>query len=601
MRFIWLALGVLSLVTGAYLVYNKSEVNEVTQPVQGTSATLTWRVGTLQKYTVEVNSSMDMQADAQLQVPALEVDIAGTLTLRTLEVDNNSALAGFRFSDVNMAVAGSSDDAVNQALQQPFRVQYSLTGAPISFEFPTSVIAEHRLIIENLIRMFQVNLQIGETWLVEEQSPLGRYEAQYEHVTPTQIKKSKRSFIGSREQPMLTGATITSTETVEIDRQRDWIHKMTSAETLVTNNIAGPALTITNKSTLSLVASGTTTEKTEPVGTWAFITAPPPRPEINNDLSDTTLTPEEAERQLRLKINTLQQTADGRIRVIHRLRDLLMVNALQPEILLQNMQRLKLSDRTRADLYLALELAGTNEAQSALVSIILSDAWDHRDTVRAIVALGGVADPQQETINALWQVVQTDYENDVYQLSSTATFALGSLGKTMNQSKDAGYPDLQTRLMDGAMAGATSQTRVNHIHALGNTQDATMAPDLVILMQDKSPSIRKATALSLNAMGADSVASQLITLLPNESNGSVRGAIAEALAGWTTPDQNAITIVTSLMFSEKDENARLNMARFLGANLKAFPDNEISLRQLLRVEPSKHIKQTIAEMLAENS
>ncbi len=601
MRFIWLALGVLSLVTGAYLVYNKSEVNEVTQPVQGTSATLTWRVGTLQKYTVEVDSSMDMQADAQLQVPALEVDIAGTLTLRTLEVDNNSALAGFRFSDVNMAVAGSSDDAVNQALQQPFRVQYSLTGAPISFEFPTSVIAEHRLIIENLIRMFQVNLQIGETWLVEEQSPLGRYEAQYERVSPTQIKKSKRGFIGSREQPMLTGATITSTETVEIDRQRDWIHKMTSAETLVTNNNAGPALTITNKSTLSLVASGTTTEKTEPVGTWAFITAPPPRPEINNDLSDTTLTPEEAERQLRLKINTLQQTADGRIRVIHRLRDLLMVNALQPEILLQNMQRLKLSDRTRADLYLALELAGTNEAQSALVSIILSDAWDHRDTVRAIVALGGVADPQQETINALWQVVQTDYENDVYQLSSTATFALGSLGKTMNQSKDAGYPDLQTRLMDGAMAGATSQTRVNHIHALGNTQDATMAPDLVILMQDKSPSIRKATALSLNAMGADSVASQLITLLPNESNGSVRGAIVEALGGWTTPDQNAITIVTSLMFSEKDENARLNMARFLGANLKAFPDNEISLRQLLRVEPSKHIRQTIAEMLAENS
>lgn len=601
MRFIWLALGVLSLVTGAYLVYNKSEVNEVTQPVQGTSATLTWRVGTLQKYTVEVDSSMDMQADAQLQVPALEVDIAGTLTLRTLEVDNNSALAGFRFSDVNMAVAGSSDDAVNQALQQPFRVRYSLTGAPVSFEFPTSVIAEHRLIIENLIRMFQVNLQIGETWLVEEQSPLGRYEAQYERVSPTQIKKSKRGFIGSREQPMLTGATITSTETVEIERQRDWIHKMTSAETLVTNNIAGPALTITNKSTLSLVASGTTTEKTEPVGTWAFITAPPPRPEINNDLSDTTLTPEEAERQLRLKINTLQQTADGRIRVIHRLRDLLMVNALQPEILLQNMQRLKLSDRTRADLYLALELAGTNEAQSALVSIILSDAWDHRDTVRAIVALGGVADPQQETINALWQVVQTDYENDVYQLSSTATFALGSLGKTMNQSKDAGYPDLQTRLMDGAMAGATSQTRVNHIHALGNTQDATMAPDLVILMQDKSPSIRKATALSLNAMGADSVASQLITLLPNESNGSVRGAIAEALAGWTTPDQNAITIVTSLMFSEKDENARLNMARFLGANLKAFPDNELSLRQLLRVEPSKHIRQTIAEMLAENS
>jgi hypothetical protein len=50
---------------------------------------------------------------------------------------------------------------------------------------------------------------------------------------------------------------------------------------------------------------------------------------------------------------------------------------------------------------------------------------------------------------------------DFTMLASTATFALGSLGKSMNLGNVPGYAELQTRLMDGAIAGATSGERVS--------------------------------------------------------------------------------------------------------------------------------------------
>jgi ribosomal protein S17E len=53
--------------------------------------------------------------------------------------------------------------------------------------------------------------------------------------------------------------------------------------------------------------------------------------------------------------------------------------------------------------------------------------------------------------------------------------------------------------------------------------------------------------------------------------------------------------------AESDENTRYNMARFLGANLKDFPENKAILQDLLRTEHSKRIRQHVAEMLASAS
>ena len=50
--------------------------------------------------------------------------------------------------------------------------------------------------------------------------------------------------------------------------------------------------------------------------------------------------------------------------------------------------------------------------------------------------------------------------------------------------------------------------------------------------------------------------------------------------------------------TESDERTRYNIAILLGENLAKFPENEAVLREIMRKEPSKRIRQKVAEALA---
>jgi hypothetical protein len=83
-----------------------------------------------------------------------------------------------------------------------------------------------------------------------------------------------------------------------------------------------------------------------------------------------------------------------------------------------------------------------------------------------------------------------------------------------------------------------------------------------------------------------------------EKSSRVRGAIAESLVAWTKPSASAMATFGVAVRSEPDENARYNMARFLSANLKKFPENRAVLQDLLLSERSKRIRQDVADSLA---
>jgi len=86
------------------------------------------------------------------------------------------------------------------------------------------------------------------------------------------------------------------------------------------------------------------------------------------------------------------------------------------------------SDRTRADLYLAFELAGSPEAQAALASVLAEPSWSAQDGMRAIVALGGVKNPTADTLAALWNTAVGGQSGDGYEhLPGTAALAPGNL------------------------------------------------------------------------------------------------------------------------------------------------------------------------------
>lgn len=562
---------------------------------------LRWQAGSSQQYQVTFDSAMRMESIAGGGSQTIRVKMTCLLDMHTLEIIDRGALVGMQLSAVELRVNGQADPQTNTALATPFRVRFTAQGVPESFEFPADVTAKHRSMLEKLVQTFQVTMEDGSTWVAQESNASGVYEATYRQTGPGQLEKIKSHVYPLSSGSMLAGAAIDSMESIRIDPQHDWIAAMNVDEILRTQDHGRLTLEVTNLATIKL-------QSTVPAVTsdsWNFIAAAaPPETEAATPVPD--MTAQEARRQILVVLPELDTATESRTAWIHRLRDLLRVDASLPAILLEEMKTQPFSDRTRADLYLALELAGTDSAQAALVAVVEDAGWSTRDGMRAIVALAGVNRPSADTLSVLWETAESvPTSDDGQHLANTATLALGSLGNSMNAKGDPEYPALRERLLNGALSSTGSDVylvkRTNYVHALGNTGDASLAEDVVIFLDDDAPSVRRAAALSLGTLGTDPAAEELMAHLGQEKSSQVRGAIAQSLVKWTTPSAAAMASISTAVRAEPDENTRYNMARFLGANLDAFPENKAILRDLLRTEQSKRIRQNVAESLASHT
>jgi HEAT repeat protein len=559
---------------------------------------LQWRVGTAQQYRMQFDSSVKMNFGAANAAQTISVQMDSVLELQTLEVSFDSALVGIRLSEIDLQVNGDIDAATNAALAIPFRVRFAAEGFPESFEFAATVSGQHRSMLENILQTFQVTMKQGDTWVAQESNANGTYEASYQRSTPSQVEKTKSNFRGlPSTSPILDGADIVSVESIQLNPQYDWISTMTVDEVMRTQGQGGLAMEISNHATLELQ---TTAKVVAAPNQWNFVAVTtPPESAV---ATKPTMTPAEARRQILATLPEFDAATTGRTTFIHHLRDLLRVDESMPAILLEAMQTQQLNDRTRADLYLAFELAGTEAAQQALVSVIKDVDWSTQDAMRAVIALADVAQPKPDTIAALWETVEeVPASSERVQLISTATFALGSIGKTLRSVNDTEYGVLRDSLLTALASSGSdfyTEQRTNCIYAIGNTNDASLTSDIVPYLDDDAPQVRRAAALALGMLGTDQVAEELMSQLKQERNREVRGAIVESLVNWTTPSASAVATISANIRTEQDENTRYNMARFLGENLENFPENRKILQDLLRTEQSKRVRQNIADTLA---
>ncbi len=527
----------------------------------------------------------------------ISVQLQGRLDTLTLGTDAGQALVGMRLSSAELKINGAMDAEINRALAAPFRARFAASGLPLAFEFPAEVSQQNRSILENLVRTFQVSLEPGESWVTQESNGSGTYEAAYRRSGPNRFEKSKRRFTATAAG-MVSWSEVSSTETFKLDTGRNWITAMDVVESMSSKGQGGPVMKVSNHAVLSLQgdARAAFTAKL-----WDFTTsaaAVDDRATLKDRIPD--MTADQARGEIRATIPQLDAAAQGRLALIHRLRDLLRVDASLPALILYALKTQELGDRTRADLYLALELAGTESAQTALAQVINDSSWSLKDGMRAIVALGGARQPTAESISALWSATQNYAGGERQRMASSAAFALGSIGSTLRKAEDPGYDSLRSDLLSNAHGSDNTATRSDYITALGNTQDPTIARDVVGWLNDSEPVIRRAAALSLGSLGTDQVASQLVTRFREEDNVYVRGAIAESLQSWTQPTEPAMAMFRQAVRTEVDESTRYNIALVLSENLGKFPANEPVLRDIMRSEPSKRIRQKVAEALAGN-
>lgn len=561
--------------------------------------TLHWQSGTAQQYQVQTNSQIQIATVKTGTVQTLQVQLQGVLDMQTLETSNNAAVIGMRFRSVDFLIGGKTDPATNQALTTPFRVRFVAGGIPESFEFPADIASKNRDILQNLIRMFQVSMHSDSTWTAREVDANGSYDAVYKRTSVNDIFKTKHDLAGSTNNSLFKDSVFQSKSVIRIGDQHDWIKEMLVDDTRNTKNLSDFNLKIQNHASIKLIL-----EKAQlSHSIWNFVASAALTDSADQNQTISRLTPEQARQQMLSVLGSLNTAEKDRIIWIHRLRDLLRVDSTLPDALLNELKAGQLSDRTQADIYLALEEAGNVAAQKALVSVISDPAWSQRHAMRAIVALAGIKEPTPETLSALWQAAnRSQLHTDRHRLVSTATYALGSIGGAMNAVNNPAYPALRAQLEQGALTGGGSaddiEIRMNYVNALGNTRDKTLSNTLTDLLDDSAPSIRRAAALSLNTIGVDEAADKLLLRFNQEQNRSVRSAMVESLVNWSSPTQSALAGIAAQVRTEPYERARYYMAQFLGNHLDTYPGNRQVLQDLLRTEPSQRIRQSVADALA---
>ena len=219
-------------------------------PVDSVPLVMQWRYGVSQRYQLLSESSMQMQATAQ-GASSIRVHLLVQLDTLMLEAGNDEAIVGMQLSAVELKINDTVDAGTNRALGVPFRVRFATNGMPLVFEFPAEVNQQNRLILENLVRTFQVSLDSVDNWVVNESNGSGTYEAVYQRIGPAQIEKSKRKF-DATAAGMVSWSEISSSESFSIEADHNWIAEMNVQETMRSGDQGGPAMRVSNHATLKL-------------------------------------------------------------------------------------------------------------------------------------------------------------------------------------------------------------------------------------------------------------------------------------------------------------------------------------------------------------
>jgi hypothetical protein len=97
------------------------------------------------------------------------------------------------------------------------------------------------------------------------------------------------------------------------------------------------------------------------------------------------------------------------------------------EALFEQMQRL--DDNVVSRLINILERVGSVQAQSVLTQIMQTSLYSHANRLRATIALGGLKEVAQNTLDVLWEQVHSRVDNSSNELANSALLALGSLSQ----------------------------------------------------------------------------------------------------------------------------------------------------------------------------
>jgi HEAT repeat protein len=255
------------------------------------------------------------------------------------------------------------------------------------------------------------------------------------------------------------------------------------------------------------------------------------------------------------------------------------------------------TDGTAALLICKLEVVGSAEAQDGLRHILDDRSLSTMNRTRALIAIGGLARPDEASVEILWSAFSTRADPTARELSNTAALSLGILAHTLAVQDPARANALGQRLAETLRASSDPVATAMLLRSLGNSGAAALLDSAIPFLFDPEPLVRSAAAHAVGRLPREGSAELLALCLSREPQGLVRASIAQGLVHLGEPDTRALRIVDQGVTDESHDVARLAMARYLVDHMDAYPASRTTLTSMRDRDPSRSIRLLLLEAL----
>lgn len=567
-----------------------------------------WELGAHQAYRLETAAVMRANLPGAGLPVRTEARLSGVLELEVEDEDETGARVRFRLARPSYVTPGGPDRAEEVRLSTPFDVVFARDGRPLRFDLPPDVPAEGKVVLEQLVRTFQVVVATGsgKRWTAREENGMGRYVAGYRVADDGTVIKAKTVFeevtAGATGFPGPLQVQLPRSEAiVRLNPGASWVETVTVEEE--TRVLARGELIIDSTLEASLTRIPVPTEETlEPSldtspARSALATAPEGVPSRSPAGSDPALLATVPADELERLLEGLESSGGASIACVHGIRDLLRAHPETAELVYAALAGGSVGDLPAAALVNSLQLAGTPEAQAALGSILEEARFGRMNRLRAAIALGGVEQPTAEALDSLWRTSALRQPGEATELADTALLALGALAPLARGTGAEPAGLVEARLVQRlAAAGNPDETGIL-LGALGNARNPALVPTVAPYLDDISAYVRCSAADALGNLPDPATEFLLSTRLRQETDPRVRTALASSLNRVPAPSLASLEAVHALVRQEEDDSTRLEMAKFVGEHLDTLPAARQTLRELLREDRSARVRSYVGRIL----
>ncbi|NNM20437.1 MAG: hypothetical protein HKO55_04100 [Gammaproteobacteria bacterium] len=572
---------------------------------------LAWQAGDVQRYSVSMQSTVQLELLPELGPVALVQDMDAFLNLRVFPVSDTGTRVGFQLDQVNYRVAGNPVAELQQRLAPPFVATFAPDGRIVDVEFPQEVDATERTMLAEIIRAVQLVLPAaGETqfvdghltWTATETHNTGQYLARYQLADDGSIVKEKLRYT-SVDQSLGNAGLKQSAITLRLEPGTSWITTALADEHMLIGT--GDSAAIDNKLRIEIQLTDTTPSADLALlqgASWLAMLADAEKaavgvvPEATED-ELASLQERRAQRLESLLADLNGDKADDPT-VLREIIDLLVD---EPEFAYRVRDVLDapgLNASAEPRLIHALARAGTRQAQEILSFMSEDPAEEHFNRIRAVSALGSTEKISKSSLDALVRMTEiADVSGSPWKLQETALLAAGSVGR-LSRENDLQLEGEVNELLAGKLASASGERDIEiALKAIGNSADSSFADSVQPLLDHGSPAVRATAAETMGRIKADNAVQALTTQLRSERDPTVRASIAVGLYKAGNASTESLALVNSAIAGEPVVRTRFYMVRYLGENLEIYPDAMDTIAYLARNDQANQVRRYAAGLI----